>query len=228
MRPYIICHMLSTIDGRIDGSSLKGILRGNDYETIHAKLKGDAWACGRTTMQMHFAEKKLFTSRSRTPAGTQPVFVARRAKSYAIVVDTMGKLRWSRNEISGDHLICVVSERASKEYLAYLRTKEISYIVAGKNSVDLAKAVRLLGRPFGIKRLLLEGGGHINGAFVESGLVDEISLLLVAAVDGRKDVPTVFDGISTRVNKAVQFKLTWVERRKNDILWLRYKSIKDR
>jgi hypothetical protein len=27
-------------------------------------------------------------------------------------VDSIGKLRWSRNEIDGDHLICVVSERA--------------------------------------------------------------------------------------------------------------------
>jgi riboflavin biosynthesis pyrimidine reductase len=34
-----------------------------------------------------------------------------------------------------------------------------------------------------IRRLLLEGGGHINGAFLQAGLVDEISLLLVPGVD---------------------------------------------
>jgi hypothetical protein len=45
-------------------------------------------------MQQHFAEDEPFVSASNTPAGPRPVFVARRAKSYAISVDTLGKLRW--------------------------------------------------------------------------------------------------------------------------------------
>jgi len=55
--------------------------------------------------------------------------------------------------------------------------------------VDLAQAVSLLGQHFGIRRLLLEGGGHINGAFLEAGLVDELSLLVVPGIDGRHDIP---------------------------------------
>jgi 5-amino-6-(5-phosphoribosylamino)uracil reductase len=31
--------------------------------------------------------------------------------------------------------------------------------------------------------LLLEGGGHINGAFLQADLVDEVSLLLVPGID---------------------------------------------
>jgi 2,5-diamino-6-(ribosylamino)-4(3H)-pyrimidinone 5'-phosphate reductase len=92
MKPYIICHMLSSVDGRIDANALDLIAEG-EYEATGAKLEGDAWICGRTTMQQHFAEDEPFVSASNTPAGPQPVFVARRADSYAISVDTLGKLR---------------------------------------------------------------------------------------------------------------------------------------
>lgn len=34
-----------------------------------------------------------------------------------------------------------------------------------------------------LRTLLLEGGGHINGAFLEGGLVDELSLLIVPGID---------------------------------------------
>lgn len=48
-------------------------------------------------------------------------------------------------------------------------------------------------RELGVKRLLLEGGGGANGAFLRAGLIDEISLILCPAVDGAKGAPSVFD-----------------------------------
>ena len=77
-----------------------------------------------------------------------------------------------------------------------LRGKSISYIVAGESAVDLAKAVNLLGKHFGIRRLLLGAGGQINNAFLQADLVDEVSLLLVPGIDGRREVPAVFDGVN--------------------------------
>jgi 2,5-diamino-6-(ribosylamino)-4(3H)-pyrimidinone 5'-phosphate reductase len=88
-----------------------------------------AWICGRTTMQQHFAEDEPFVSASNMPTGPRPVFVARRAKSYTIAVDTLGKLRWSGENLDGDHLICAVSEQVPEDYLAMLREKGISHIV---------------------------------------------------------------------------------------------------
>jgi riboflavin biosynthesis pyrimidine reductase len=157
--------MVSSVDGKIDGAALGAVTGKGEYEATGAKLNGDAWICGRTTMQQHFAEDEPFVSASNTPAGPRPVFVARRAKSYAISVDTLGKLRWPDGDLDGDHLICVVSEQVPEDYLAMLREKGISYIVSGRSSVDLANAVNQLGEHFGIRTLLLEGGGHINGAF---------------------------------------------------------------
>ena len=91
MRPHIICHMLSSVDGKIDGASLRAVTAPGDYEATGTTLDGDAWVCGRTTMQQHFAEDEPFVSASNRPAGPQPVHVARKAKSYAVSVDTTGK-----------------------------------------------------------------------------------------------------------------------------------------
>jgi riboflavin biosynthesis pyrimidine reductase len=122
--------------------------------------------------------------------------------------------------------ICVVSERVPEDYLSMLRDKGVSYIVAGAPAVDLAKAVNQLGERFGIRRLLLEGGGHINGAFLQAGLVDEVSILLVPGIDGRHEVPAVFDGVDPARKAAVPLKLKSVERREKDTLWLRYEVVR--
>ncbi len=224
-RPYIICHMASSVDGKIDGSALRNVLPAGEYEALHSKLGGNAWICGRTTMQQHFSEADPFVSTSNTHAGPQPVHVARRANSYAIAVDTTGKLRWSSGDLQGDHLICVLSERVPTDYLEMLREKEISYIVAGSNSVDLNEAVTLLAEHFGIETLLLEGGGHINGGFLQAGLVDEVSLLLAPGIDGRHEIAAVFDGLVDSNRTAVPLKLKSVEQREGGALWIRYEVL---
>ena len=213
MRPYIICHMLSSVDVKIDGAALGAVTGKGEYEATGAKLNGDAWICGRTTMQQNFAKDEPFVSASNTPAGPRPVFFVGPAKSYAISVDTLGKLRWSGGDLDGDHLICVVSEQVPEDNLAMLREKGISHTVSGQSPVGLANAVNQLGEHFGIRTLLLEGGGHINGAFLQAGLVDEVSLLVVPGVDGRHDIPAVFDGVSPSRNTAVPLRLKSVEQR---------------
>ncbi|HEY0565968.1 MAG TPA: dihydrofolate reductase family protein [Terriglobales bacterium] len=225
-RPHIICHMAASIDGKTDGSALRDIMRTGEYESLHSKLGGNAWICGRTTMQQHFADAEPFFSASSNAAGPQSVHIAHRADSYAISVDTLGKLRWSSNDVGGDHLICVVSEQVATDYLEMLRKEGISYIVAGRTSVDLVQAVESLAQHFGIRTLLLEGGGHINGGFLQAGLVDEVSLLLLPGIDGRHEIAGVFDGLSAEHRNAVPLKLRSVEQREGDALWLRYDVVR--
>jgi hypothetical protein len=92
------------VDGKIDGAALDGVTGDGEYEATGAKLNGEAWICGRTTMQQHFAEDEPFVSGSNTPAGPRPAFVARRAKSNAISLDTLGKLRITK-VVVGVHVL---------------------------------------------------------------------------------------------------------------------------
>ena len=164
------------------------------------RSKSGSRGSGRWTDRRH---TEPIVSASNTPTGPQPVFTARRAVSYAISVDTLGKLRWSSGDLDGDHLVCVLSERAPGDYLTILREKGISYLLAGESSVNLAETVDQLGEHFGIRTLLLEGGGHINAAFLQVDLVDEVCLLVVPGVDGRRDIPTIFDGVNPARDTAV-------------------------
>jgi riboflavin biosynthesis pyrimidine reductase len=87
--------------------------------------------------------------------------------------------------------------------------------------------MELLRGHFAIRTLLLEGGGHINGAFLEADLVDEVSLLIVPGIDGRHGVATVFDGLSQSRTAAVPLELKSVQQRKSGTLWVRYEVVRN-
>jgi len=50
-----------------------------------------------------------------------------------------------------------------------------------------------LNHELGVERLLVEGGGNINGGFLAAGLIDEISLILQPAIDGKPGAPALFE-----------------------------------
>jgi 2,5-diamino-6-(ribosylamino)-4(3H)-pyrimidinone 5'-phosphate reductase len=94
------------------------------------------------------------------------------------------------------------------------------------SSVDLTQAVKPSGELFGIRTLLLEGGSHINGGFLQAGLVDEVSLLLLPGIDGHHDIPAVFDGVADSKHAVVPLKLKSIEQRESDALWIRYEVLR--
>src|SRR4029453_10776746 len=121
----------------------------------------------------------------------------------------------------GDHVVAILSERVSDEYLAFLRARSVSYLLAGKHDVDLPLALTKIGVRFGVKTLMLEGGGRINGGMLAAGLIDEVSVLVAPAVDGPIGTPALFDlHGDTQSSRLV---LEHVERRRDDVLWLRYR-----
>jgi riboflavin biosynthesis pyrimidine reductase len=87
----------------------------------------------------------------------------------------------------------VLTEAVSDAHLAGLRSEGVSYIFAGRSKLDLALTLNILNRELGVKRLLVEGGGVADGAFLRAGFVDELNLIVCPAVDGAKGAPSVFD-----------------------------------
>jgi len=69
---------------------------------------------------------------------------------------------------------------------------------------------------------MLEGGGKINGGMLRAGLVDEVSVLISPVVDGRIGTPALFDDDADEVTPR-RLALESVERRADDMLWLRYR-----
>ena len=120
----------------------------------------------------------------------------------------------------------VLSTEVSDAHLAGLRAEGVSYIFAGKDRLDLALALDILNRELGIERLLLEGGGRMNGSFLRAGLIDEISLAICPAIDGAKGAPSIFDSSVEDAGIAAPIRsmtLASTEVLEGGAVWLRYR-----
>jgi 2,5-diamino-6-(ribosylamino)-4(3H)-pyrimidinone 5'-phosphate reductase len=225
-RPCVVCHMMASVDGRIvvDRWPLSAEGR-RQYEQVHAHYDADGWICGRVTMEPFAGGVRSDeeVAREHEGGGAREDFRAPGDHgSFAFAVDAHGRLAWKSGDIDGDHVVAVLSERVSDEYLAFLRERGVSYLLAGAGEVDLPLALRKIAAQFGVRTLLLEGGGRINGGMLREGLIDEVSLLLVPVADGRVGTPALFD-VDGADAAPYRLALEAVERRADDVLWLRYR-----
>ncbi|MEB0137117.1 dihydrofolate reductase family protein [Actimicrobium sp. CCC2.4] len=225
MKPYVICHMMSSLDGHALTDGWDRAFKKNAgtlYETLAKQFKFDAWICGRVTMQ-EIAHGDGY------PAGlaTKPIprthhFADKNATCYAVAIDPHGKVEWKSNQALDSHVIAVVTEAVADDYLAYLQSIKVSYLFGGKTDIDLAKVVALLADELGTKRLIVEGGPHVSGSFVNAGLVDEVSVLVLPLIDGRGDHPASFEVSKETWTNPAYLTLTSAEIQEGGSVWLRY------
>lgn len=227
MKPHVICHMASSLDGRIlphrwapsDAHSHA------TYEDLHVRLGGGSWIVGRVT-GAEFAKGKAYPEQSNEAIERTTWLPNKEADAYGIVIDAHGKIAWGRSDVGGDPIVVVLTERVSNAYLAGLRADGVGYIFAGQDELDLRQALTTLSKELGLDRFLLEGGGHLNGAFLRAGLVDEVSLMLVPAIDGIAGAPAIFDGPAADASAIPAMKGLTLESHEvldDGIVWLRYR-----
>jgi len=221
--------MAASIDGRIvvDGwpESVTAAMR-REYDELHASFGAEGWTCGRITMEPFAKRVRSDAEVANEYQGSAPRADFRAEgdfESFAFAIDPHGRLAWESNEISGDHVVAIVSERVSAEYLAFLRERGVSYILSGERDVDFSRALERIGERFGVQTLMLEGGGRINGSLLAARLIDEVSVLVAPVVDGRLGTPSLFDIGGD--GASCQLALQHVERRGDDLIWLRYRVV---
>ena len=231
MKPYVICHMVTSVDGRIWGSRWrpKSNVVPNLFEKLHDQLVreegGGSWLCGRVTAQEFARGKGKVYPPTTQKLPRENWFARRDAAAWGIFLDAHGKACWERSDIGGDPILVILTEQVPDSHLAGLRSENISYIFAGKTEIDLGAALETLNHKLGIGRLLLEGGGGANGAFLRAGLIDELSLVITAAIDGSSGAPTVFNSGDADLGPAPIERMTLESHTvlENGALWLRYR-----
>ncbi len=205
-RPYIICHMTMSIDGKVTGEFLRREAHGKVseiYYQINRDYKADAYACGRITMEGSFTggwypDLSMYDKiESKTDYLT-----TEKTGFYAVALDPKGKLGWKSNRIididkdpgyDNAQIIEILTHSADKRYLSYLQHMEIPYIFAGETEINVKEAMFKLKEYFQIEKLLLEGGSITNGTFQREGIIDELSLVVDSAVGGSDDKPLFMD-----------------------------------
>lgn len=220
-KPYIICHMMISVDGRIDcamTSKLPGVA---DYYTSLDAINVPTTVSGRVTAELEMAESGKFIPKSTEIYGQEGFSKKADAKGYEVIVDAKGKLLWPDASGMSKPYLIITSEDVTKDYLAYLDEQNISWIACGKNHVDLVRASQILADEFHVERMGIVGGSKINTAFLESGLLDEISILIGAGIDGRGGMPAVFDGLDM-THDVTGLKLMDVQKFDSGAVWIRY------
>jgi len=145
--------------------------------------------------------------------------------TWLTVVDSRGRLRsgYTGSENPGQHMLHLVSRSTPLEYLSFLRDKGIPYIVAGTGRVDLRRAMGLLEEKLGVRTILCEGGGTLNGVLLREGLVNELNVLVRPELIGGTRTPTLFDCPDLTLDQwPTPLVLLSAEPLQSGFLWLRY------
>ena len=231
MRPFIICHMGTSIDGRLHPSRFtsaaagvsSAVLRGH-YEKLHESFEADGWIVGRKTMsEMAKGSERAIADAPRV--AREAHLGNREGRKLAIGIDPSGRVHYGKDNVGGDHAVAVLGEQVSDAHLAELRMDGVSYVFAGPKGDDLAGAMERIGSMFGVRKLLLEGGGSINGAFLKHKLIDEFSTLIFPAVDGVAGTQSIVDyhgPEGDRPGAGQALRLTHCEMLEGGMVWLRH------
>lgn len=198
-KPYIVCHTMTSVDGRIDCAMTEHLPGVQEYYDTLDALDAPTRISGRVTAELEMALPGKFEAKTAEALGKEAFSKAADAEGYEIVVDTHGTLLWGESADDERPLLILTSEQVSKEYLAYLNGKHISWIACGKEHVDLKRACEILA----------------------AGLLDEVSILIGAGIDGRGGMQSVFDGLPME-RGVTPLKLTSVQQYGSGAVWLRY------
>lgn len=233
-RPRIICHMVSSIDGRLHVGRWTPLAEGQEegaayriYERVAQEFNADAWVVGRVTMQAYATGAAVGELEKPTPGiKLGETFQAqRRGRKLAIAVDPRGKLDFGASGSASEHFAVITGKHVGDAYLATLRRDQVSYLFAGDDGRDLDMAMATLSAEFGVRTLLLEGGGILNGAFLKAGLIDEISLLVYPGIDGLSGEPSIFEYLGQAVERpgaGKQLRFIGAQVLEQGFVWLRY------
>lgn len=239
-RPYIFCHMMTSLDGKIMGNYMEtpeGAAAGDVFYNLsfgkNPYYKHQGWLSVRITMDDNFTfyeKPDLDENAAKVPEGD---YIAKKTDMYYVSIDPSGRLGWKSSTLTyidtTAHVIEVLTEKATNAYKAFLRRLGISYIIAGIDSLDYEQTLSKLKEQFGIENLML-GGAALNWSFIQAGMCDEVSVVIAAVADGSANTQTLFmtrEGMSD--DTSVAFKLQEAKVMDGDSIWLRYlvKNVKE-
>lgn len=204
-RPFVAIKTGMSLDGKIATASGESMWITNESSRGYVQiLRGtyDAIMVGVNTVVQ---DNPRLTC--RLPGGRQPL---------RIIIDSMARTPMNAKLFSiegAGHrpqtLICV-SAKAPEDRVRALRAAGAEILVCPDSGfsvdthIDLAKLMPVLGKRE-ITSILLEGGGTINAAALDAGIVDKVYVFVAPKIIGGVGAPTMVEGSGvTLLEEAVQ------------------------
>jgi diaminohydroxyphosphoribosylaminopyrimidine deaminase / 5-amino-6-(5-phosphoribosylamino)uracil reductase len=212
-RPWVLFKSAMTLDGKVatragDSKWISG--ESSRLRAHHWRAECDAVAVGIGTA---LADDPLLTARVEG-VHRQP---------RRVVFDSLARLPLTARLVSDANeipLTVVVSRAAPRAATDALRSHGVEIVVApGENeTARVCSALDQLGAA-GVGSILLEGGPHLAGAFLDAGEVDEIRLFLAPLVLGGRTARDPLEGEGVEaISEAVRALTLDCERVGDDLL----------
>lgn len=191
-RPFITLKAASTLDGKIATHSLdsKWITSEDARRDVHQlRSENTAILVGVGTV---IADDPELTA--RIPNGRNPV---------RIVLDSSLRIPLDAKLVT-DHLAdtwIFTKQHVDADKRTALERLGVSiFETSGQERVDLNDVVRMLGEK-SVSSLFIEGGGMVNAAFLENGLIDKVVLYFAPKLIGGRGAPTFLEGTGFELMK---------------------------
>jgi len=243
--PFVLVNMSMTADGKIATAnravSSFGSKRDHDH-LLALRATADAVMCGARTVDLNkvtlgtggMSFRRFRLKRGLAPHHLRIIVSGSGSLNTKAHIFSLCRLEGTETEVrdrttgrKDQHpIIILTTARAGKQRLAKLRALADDVKAFGKTELDLRAALVWLREQWKVKRLICEGGGELNDAMFQTGLVDELHLTLCPRIIGGRNAQTIAGGAGfQKLALAAQLQLVSA-RRVGDELFLVYRSCK--
>ena len=194
MKPHIFLNMAMSLDGKITTRDNQGPRFTSNADKIRMgeiRSQADAILVGAATI---IADDPTFTSSpSNMERRIQRGAVANPIK---VVISGSGSVSGTARMFhsNGAPALVFTTECIPPYRLKRLQDVADEVYVVGETEVDFQRVIDILATGYAVQQLLVEGGGAVNFALLEAGLIDEVYLTLCPKIIGGRDVPTIVEG----------------------------------
>ena len=193
-KPHVFLNMAMSLDGKIstrDGTGPRFTSSADKARLREIRTRADAILVGAGTILADdptFTEDGIYKD-ERVKRGLSP-------QPIKVVVSGTGSVPESALmfQPNGAPALVFTTKRIPENRLKILGKAADAVHIVGDEEVDFLQIVEILARTYGVKNLLIEGGGQVNFAMFRGHLIDEVYLTLSPRIIGGRDVPTPVGG----------------------------------
>ena len=206
-KPHVFLNMAMSLDGKIstrDGTGPRFTSSADKVRLREIRTRADAILVGARTIVADnptFAEHGIYTD-ERVQRGISP-------QPIKVVVSGTGSVPESARmfQPNGAPALVFTTKRTVSNRLKILGSVADAVHIVGDEEVDFLQIVDILARTYGVKNLLIEGGGQVNFAMFRAQLINEVYLTLSPRVIGGRNVPTPVGGAGFNFINLVELEL---------------------
>ena len=219
-KPKVILFNGVSLDGKLDNSVDMGL-----YYGLAGSWNADAMLSGSGTMLAAFAGQ----AGAQAETADEPKQTLPNAVPYLVIIDSRAQIHnWQQIQAQPYWVqtVALCSQTTPSAALDEIEKAGVPYIISGAERVDLGAALEELNARFGIRTVRVDSGGSLNGALLQAGLVDEVSVLVGASLVGGAGASGLaaeaFFGKENVPVNPIPLKLVHCETVAENSVWLRY------